>query len=226
LNLLDRWVSTSIRRHYLDKALQEASGEMRGRVLEIGNGRIGRRGAFLPPQEGVTKWTYLDLRKEVQPDIVANVEAIPVPDAAHDTVVMLEVLEYVEDVQGALNEVSRVLASNGKLIISVPFFHRMDAETDRWRYTASGLKELLHHSSFEVETFTSQGSIFAVVLSPIKFLLGKIQPAPLRWGCVLLAWIPFEAVLFFDALLLKGKAKEKPFTTGYLVIAKKGRSSS
>jgi SAM-dependent methyltransferase len=56
--------------------------------------------------------------------------ALPVPDAAADAVTMLDVLEHVDDVEAAIDELRRVLRPGGVVIISVPhrgLLWRLDA---------------------------------------------------------------------------------------------------
>jgi SAM-dependent methyltransferase len=55
----------------------------------------------------------LDLR-------VGSLEALPYPDGQFDAVVCLDVLEHVEDELQALNELHRVLAPGGLLVLSTP----------------------------------------------------------------------------------------------------------
>ena len=77
---------------------------VRGRVLEVGAGREGRRGRFVPPVEDAGCWVSLDLTREHRPHLAGNVLALPFSDAAFDSVLCLEVLEYVPDYPHALAE--------------------------------------------------------------------------------------------------------------------------
>ena len=60
----------------------------------------------------------------------ADAGALPLPDDAADAVTMLDVLEHLEDPEGALAELHRVLKPGGTLVLSVPhrgLLHRLDA---------------------------------------------------------------------------------------------------
>ena len=68
---------------------------MRGRVLDIGGRKIGKRGIFSPPLDRVDLWEYLNTDPLTKPDYCCNAEKIPLPDFSVDTVIMTELLEKV-----------------------------------------------------------------------------------------------------------------------------------
>lgn len=61
------------------------------------------------------KWDYEKL------DIVSDIMDIPEPDESFDAVMCTEVLEHLPNPLEALKEFSRLLRSNGQLIITAPF---------------------------------------------------------------------------------------------------------
>jgi SAM-dependent methyltransferase len=54
-------------------------------------------------------------------DILSDITAIPEPDASFDAILCTEVLEHVSDPIRALEELGRLLKSNGTLILTAPF---------------------------------------------------------------------------------------------------------
>ena len=86
-------------------------------VLEIGKGS-----GYI--QETLSRFGYkvttADLSPDLEPDIVADVRHIPVPDGAFDTVTCCEVLEHLPftEVVPALVELRRV--ARRRLVLSVP----------------------------------------------------------------------------------------------------------
>lgn len=56
-----------------------------------------------------------------QIDIVSDITNIPAPDASFDVILCSEVFEHLPDPLKALDEFSRLLKPNGKLILTAPF---------------------------------------------------------------------------------------------------------
>jgi len=87
--------------------------------------------------------------------LVTLANQLPFADASLDTVLFLEVLEHLDDDLGALKELHRVLATSGKMILSVPippgevnegekFGHKREG------YSFSAMKTLFESAGFEV----------------------------------------------------------------------------
>jgi SAM-dependent methyltransferase len=155
----------TFRRRLLDEALSGAIPLMKGRVLDIGGKKAGKRGAFRPPLDRVVSWSYLNPDASTRPDYCCGSESIPVAGGSFDTLVMTEVLEYLADPAASLAEAARVLVPGGRFILTVPFLHPMhgDWETDRHRFTEPRLRELSVAAGFEIERLESMGSLGAVI---------------------------------------------------------------
>lgn len=217
---LDRWLAYSVRRKFLDRDLEAARGAMAGRVLEIGSGRHGRRGRFVPPIDG-TEWIFVDLEQARRPHVRADAERLPFANGTFDTVVALEMLEYVKQPAIALKEMRRVLVPNGNLVISVPFLHRADTAHDFWRMTEHGLRRLLAECGFMPLWIKPQGFAFSVMTNILKHAVNVHGPGLRRW-------LLGRSLQPFGALLLRwddAAARRLPtlatFTTGYLAWAKR-----
>jgi SAM-dependent methyltransferase len=77
-------------------------------------------------------------------DCVANVECLPFPTASVGTVLALNTFEHVKCFWRGLDEVHRVLRSDGVLIMSTPFHFRIHAfPHDYWRFTPTAYEALL-----------------------------------------------------------------------------------
>jgi len=216
---VERWLWYSVRRRLLDADLEDFREDMRGRVLEIGGGRVGRRGYFRPPEENVEMWTYLDMDDKRMPHIRADVENLCFRTSTFDTIVCLEVLEYVTHPQVAMDEMYRILRNGGVLILASPFLHRVDDSHDYWRFTEHGVKRLLSNSGFEICSIRRQGAALSVVVNVLKY---AIYVTPSRWLRSLLgliAYVPLESLLALDRLIAKQRPVLRTFSTGYLVGA-------
>jgi SAM-dependent methyltransferase len=223
---VDDWLWYSVRRRLLDSDLEELCTHMTGYVLEIGNGRISRRGRFKPPTKKVEAWIYLDLDVKKFPHVRADVEHLPIGDNMFDTVVCLEVMEYVIDPQETLSEIRRVLKPDGKLILSTPFLHRTDTPHDYWRFTEHGLCSLLQQACFEVVWIKAQGRALGVAVNILKYAI-YIQQNP--WLRHLLDWVTrpfFYLMLKMDNVTAKHNPLLATFSTGYLIMACVKKNSS
>ena len=110
---IDRWSSY----HY---QLKETLALNPSSVLEVGKGD-GVFGHYLR-DEAKVNYQSLDLAADLHPDIVGEVEHIPLTDGAVDVAVAFEVLEHIpfERFASGLTELLRVAKSH--VIISLPHF--------------------------------------------------------------------------------------------------------
>lgn len=211
-------VTYSVRRRHLDRDLQAVRGLMAGRVLEIGWGRLARRGRFQPPADGV-RWVSIDRDPARAPHICADAAQLPVPASTFDTVLCLEVLEYIWQPGAVLAEIRRVLAPGGTLILSTPLLHRTDTNTDYWRFTEPALRRLLREAGFDVVQCVAQGHALGVAASILRYSVSVERPWIRRVLSVVLRPV-FGALLRADAASARRHAELSTFTTGYLVVAR------
>lgn len=218
---LDEWLAWSVRRVELDKDLCKAMAYMRGHVLEIGASASRRRGQFRPPIEACRSWIYVDINEGARPHIVGDLEQLPVRDGGFDTVVCLEVLEYVESPSRAVREIRRVLAPGGHMVLATPFLSRRDTPHDFWRFTDEGLRFLLERAGFEVVLLARQGGALGVVVNVLKHIIWvesrtwrrRAEGYLLR---PLLSWLwRLDSCSSIRRPILSG------FATGYLVVTRR-----
>lgn len=210
----------SERRRLLDRALGEVSAAIHGVVLEIGAGRgERRRGRFVPPTDSTSRWLSIDRALAVRPDIAGDAEALPLRDASTDTVVTLEVLEYTTRPAMAMAEMYRVLRPGGHLLISVPFVHRVDAVSDRWRFSEHALREMMERAGFEIVAMKAQGRMLTAVAHLVCSTIAQRPRRAERWllGALVL---PLVALGRLEPFLGRGAALTSA-TTGYLALGRK-----
>lgn len=109
---IDRWSS-----YYYQ--LREILAQRPASVFEIG---VGDHviGDYLKGHN--IRYTSADIAADLSPDIIADVTALPIPDASYDVVCAFEVLEHIpfDKFEKALCEFARV--SRSVTIISLPHF--------------------------------------------------------------------------------------------------------
>lgn len=160
-----RFAFISCRRTLLDDCLDHVSSHMHGKVLDIGGKTIRRRGSFAPPIDEVDLWITVNPDPNAAANIIGRLPRLPFSDGSFNVIVCTEVLEYIENTNEALSEISRILTPNGSAYLSAPFIHRAhgDSEFDCLRFTGSYLECLCkkHFESYEIKPM---GGIFPVVL--------------------------------------------------------------
>jgi SAM-dependent methyltransferase len=212
-------VTYSVRRRLLDRALEAERDVFTGRVLELGCGRLSRRGQFRPPVEGISRWFYVDRDVARAPHICADAGSLPLRASSFDTVVCLEVLEYVWNPALALSEMRRLLKPGGTLVLSTPFLHRMDTADDYWRFTEVALRRLLREAGFDVIRCAAQGNALAVAASVLRYAV-SVQAASVRRLLSVALRPLFGTLLKADPPAARRHPDLATFTTGYLVIAR------
>ncbi len=101
-----------------------------------------------------------------QADFLAFATAIPLSTGCCDCVLCTEVLEHTSEPEKALQEIARILQSNGWLFLSVPLLIGLHEEPhDYYRYTVYGLHHLLAKAGFELIRVQTKGDMVAVFLS-------------------------------------------------------------
>lgn len=126
------------------------SGRLAGDVLDIGV-ETPRRwvgpGYRTVGERAVETGAQINASDGLTVDIVADVQALTLPDACADAIICTEVLEHVPDPFAACRELHRVLRPGGWLYVTSPFlwpWHGRDGYyKDFWRFTHEGWLHLL-----------------------------------------------------------------------------------
>ena len=210
----------SFRRFYLDQCLDNYKHIMKGRVLDIGGRKIGKRGTFRPPVEDVTSWEYVNTDLSTKPDYCCDAKAISLPDETADTVIMTELLEYLPEPTKVLSEIHRLLKKGGHVLISTPFLNPIHGDywVDRTRYTSIKLREITEEAGFQVATIEKMGSVGAVIYDVLKVACGYAASDNnySRWNRLL------ERCRGFFSWLDKKTVKQKKYiNTGYFLVMRK-----
>ncbi len=216
-------LTTSFRRHLLDRALSQAAASMTGTVVDVGGEWRHRRGSFRPPQRADLHWICLNIAPEVAPDVVADVACVPLADACADAIVCTEVLEHVWSPKKVLAEAYRLLRPDGQLILSTPFLAPVHADPhDYQRYTAFKLEQMLQAAGFTTVEIRPQGLYFTVLAEMIRSGLARLRPTLVRWAVALLMLPLIGLLLYLDHRPWAARSPYlSSYTTGYFVVAAK-----
>ncbi len=193
------------------------------RVLDAGAGECGFRPLFaanryvgVDNMVGDPRWDYGRL------SAIANLDALPFPDASFSAAISIVVLEHLTDPGVALREVRRVLDPGGRLLIAVPQFWELHQEPhDFYRYTRFGLEHLLRSSGFRLLDLQPTGGYFLLIA---KLSIDLLQFFERGAGWILFVPLaPFFGFLFPLLLYYLDKLdRKKDFAVGFVAVAAPG----
>lgn len=117
--------------------------------------------------------TEIKIAKERYPNVdfrVMNAEKLEFKNDSFDEVYAIEVLEHVNNIKKVLREISRVLKSGGKLIVSIPYH-----KSEKWliKIRPTYFKEIHHVRIFkenDLENFCKKEDLFVIRKKRTGFL--------------------------------------------------------
>ncbi|MBU2575480.1 methyltransferase domain-containing protein [Patescibacteria group bacterium] len=181
-------------------------------IIDIGGGlrvnaskgnRLEEKNKWLEPYIEKVDYKVLDKVVDYNPDIVGDIQSLPLEDNSVDAFICNAILEHVEEPQKAVKEMYRVLKPGGYCFIYVPFlyyYHPMKGYyKDFYRFTYDGVKYMCRDFS-QVEIQNVRGALSSVMnLIPMFSKRTKIFD-----------WI--------DKLFGKSETKQ---TSGYIIFCEK-----
>lgn len=207
-------------RQTLATFVKKHASDFYGTVVDIGGGN--RRYASL--FSNAKKFVVLDVNKKTNPDIVADAEKLPLPDASADGVICTQVLGDVWNITVAIEEMHRILKQNGLLMITEALHAEAhDEPTDYWRFTKYAWKKLLE-DKYDILVIQERGGFFALIAQQkIRRMIEVMQPSKRIW--------PLQKICTAYAMALCKIAEwrdrhdrydlQQKFTIGYGIIARK-----
>ena len=189
--------------------LAEAIPEGNGLALDLGGGQ-GRLRVLLE-QKG---WRYVnaDLRPGRNGSAVcADAHRLPFRDGVFGLIVAKDALEHFENPKRAMEEVRRVLADGGILVIWVPFMWPFHGD-DFYRYTPLAFERLLR--GFAVVRFDTPLWVFSVLGQVLEEVMKRM-----RLG--FLGRYIRETSYWLDRRLQPKRRTPRSFAGAYLIVATK-----
>ena len=133
-----------------NKWLRDNCRDIQGRVLSIGSGSdMDKEGGhyrdYFPT---ATSYTTSEVSEEFKCDLILDVRSMPeIEDESYDCIFCSGVLEHVDDFQAGFDELTRILKTDGILLLGLPFRYPIHmGKQDFWRFTVYGIEYLLKHS--------------------------------------------------------------------------------
>ncbi|WP_457549421.1 class I SAM-dependent methyltransferase [Archaeoglobus sp.] len=97
----------------------------------------------------------IDIIKTKAVDVIADIQNLPFKDCSVDEIVCYQVLEHVDDVVKAMEEIWRVLKCGGRAIIEVPHVKGLDAfrdPTHKHFFTVASMEYFTPNSEYNYYT--------------------------------------------------------------------------
>ncbi|MGN6616179.1 MAG: class I SAM-dependent methyltransferase [Ilyomonas sp.] len=161
-----------IDRYYINQFLSRYSADIKGHVVEIGDDRYTQ-------EFGGGKVIHSDVLDQKHPDstptIVADLtNADHLPSNSFDCIIIIQTLQFIYNVDAAIETLYRILKPGGAVLCSVPSLspicrYDMDRWGDYWRFTSAAVQNLFSNyflnSNISVEAYGN-------VLTATAFLYG------------------------------------------------------
>lgn len=220
---VDRFVGVVYTRHNMSRSVRRgvrrvlAGAPTDGWILNIGSGKTQLHPRII----------NLDIVRGDNVCVLGDAHCLPFHDGVISCIISQEVFEHLRDPAMAINEVARVLASDGLLYLQVPFIiGHHDIPYDFQRFTQAGLRELVSRARLEVvESGPSVGAGTSLYRISVEFVaamtagIGLSRMYAVIKGVAALVLAPLR---WFDAISPESDTLNR-IHGGYYVIARKPR---
>lgn len=196
------------------------------KILDVGAGH----GDFADIFEG-RNYTSLDIVPYAEVDLVADLgEVNPFKDNAFGVVVLMNVLEHVFESRNLLKSISRIVASGGSVVITVPFLLKVhQAPFDFARYTPYFIEKMATEAGLQVESlqgyYDTQYLLNESLGNAWQYSI-KTQSKSQQFVARGLVFIIQRLVNWLGKITRKGfidstQSQTNPAPVGYLVVLRK-----
>jgi SAM-dependent methyltransferase len=211
-----------IARKNLYKNIEACSGEVSGRILDVGCGRKPYKALFKSEV-----YIGIDIENEGHDhtnediDVYYDGKVFPFEDECFDSVLTFQVFEHVFTPNKFMKEINRVLKPGGKLLLAVPFvWDEHEQPNDYARYSSFGLTSILKENGFTIVSLKKSskgfsaiaqltiGYLYKLCYSKYKILNGVVTVllSPLTIFLLLISMIiPSSEDFYLDNIVLASK---------------------
>ncbi|MEE8253576.1 MAG: class I SAM-dependent methyltransferase [Hyphomicrobium sp.] len=204
-----------------------------GLCLDVGAGTSPYRQTVLESFKVNCYWS-LDLVPSDTTDIVADAGALPLANDSVDLVVCIDTIQHLRDYSLVLDELVRVTAPGGLLLIAFPFIYGECDVQDFRRWTLLGMTDELERRGCTVVKMEPSGGAVTATLASWRSAINNLVPGGrkswraqrsvrsyLREGSLLVLGLPLT-ILTWVAIVLDGILPQAGLYTGGVGLAKVG----
>lgn len=210
-----------IARKGLYSNLSSLGQKITGKTLDVGCGTKPYEKLFNhSTYVGLEFDTGIDSEKKVA-EFYYDGKTFPFNESEFDSVVTNQVLEHVFNPDEFLGEINRVLKTNGKLLLTVPFvWDEHEQPYDYARYSSFGLKGLLEKNGFEILDLRKSVNDYSVLVQLFNAYIYKITRKNIFIKNLTLILI-IAPITIFGILISKLLPKNNDLYLDNIVLAKK-----
>jgi SAM-dependent methyltransferase len=194
----------------------------KGKLLDLGCGKVP---FYLAYKDLTTESTCVDWINTLHTNEYLDFELdltkpLPFLDNEFDTIILSDVLEHIPVPEQLLSEIARILASNGKIIMNVPFLYWIhERPHDYYRYTEFALLRFVDISGLTLIELKPIGGVPEILADIIS---KNVISLPV-FGDKLAVLTQLMASWFIntDYGRRMSESSSRNFPLGYFLIAKK-----
>lgn len=218
-----RLMADLIAKAYDDNLRQHA----KGKLLDLGCGKVP---LFLAYTRYVSENICVDWENTLHKNEYLDREcdltkSLPFDDGEFDTIILSDVLEHLPQPEHLWQEMSRILAMDGRIIMNVPFYYWLhERPHDYYRYTEFALRRFVEGAGLRLLQLDSIGGapeIMADIFAKCVLRVPTIGRPLAMFAQWFTAW-------FIKTRLGKkvSGATKDDFPLGYFLVAEKARQAS
>lgn len=210
------FTSISFRRMFLNQCLEKYNRHIKGNCLDVGGFKNNDR--YFVKYKHVESVEYLNNDISVNPDHFLDVYDMNKINKDYDTILMMEVIEYLDDPKEIIQKIYALLKPSGKLIISYPFLYSLhgDFQNDNYRFTKQFITNIIDKKKFNILKQEINGSLGSVIFD---FLRSLILSKKRKYSIQMLI-LRLVRPLFYLIDIIYRNANEK-ISTGFFIILEK-----
>lgn len=191
----------------------------KGYVIDLGCGTTPYKSYILKVAD---KYIGVDwknsLHNQDHVDVFADLcNQLPFEENCADTVVSFQVMEHLTEPDFFLSECYRILKSNGRIFITVPFmWHVHEEPNDYFRYTRYGLEYLLKKNGFVDIEIKENTGFWQMWVLKFNYHTLRFARGPLKYFWLPIWWLGQTISPFLDKY-----DKHPQETASYTVLARR-----
>lgn len=210
----------SIRRELINKDIKNNLHYLVGKVADFGGTKLGDRSFKIKKNNLINNVNYINLDQKSDPDILANLNDIPVEAGFYDSFLLIETLEHIDDIVKSINEIKRVVKSDAIGLISMPFLYQIhEAPEDFRRWTKKKIVSFFNDNGFKILLIKENGGYFATIFDLTRSQILRLDNSKILNKLLFRILILIRPI--FKILDKATLSSSKFITTGYFFIIQK-----